>query len=263
MTDHQPTAGSDHLDGYAEAMEAAGTPLLGYLVLYSVYDGQVTHADLAQWFSDLGLPPTHLPAPLRDVDAYERVTGASGVRVSYNLDDPAAGRPRGRRRAASARIAEVMPRHVRRDGGGIVRHIVREVRDEGTTRLSYDPYMGEVVFVRATTMGAAEGAGAMSVAPADDAIAALPEAERTQVREMFARIQDEYDRHRLYLKADRLRAVVRNYIESLSAIRVRPSGGVYFVHADRAGELPALRELVSRFGDGSTSPAFPFPTFPR
>jgi hypothetical protein len=42
--------------------------------------------------------------------------------------------------------------------------------------------------------------------------------------------------------------VLRTYIEDLNAIRVRPTGGVYFVHRRHAGTLAALRELVRRFG---------------
>jgi hypothetical protein len=36
-------------------------PLLGHLVLYSIFDGRVTRDDLARWFTELGLNPAFLP----------------------------------------------------------------------------------------------------------------------------------------------------------------------------------------------------------
>jgi len=68
---------------------------------------------------------------------------------------------------------------------------------------------------------------------------------------MLAEIRAAYRRNCAYLTADRLRAVIRGYIEGLNAIRVRPAGGVYFVHRTHAGTRAAQRELDGRFGAGS------------
>jgi hypothetical protein len=74
------------LTGYLEAMEAENAPVLGYLVLYSVFDGQVTRNDLERWFGELGLDPGFVPPPIRAVDAFEKVTGPAGIRATYPLD---------------------------------------------------------------------------------------------------------------------------------------------------------------------------------
>jgi len=99
----------------------------------------------------------------------------------------------------------------------------------------------------------------MQVTPNPAAIGQLPAAEQEQVRAMLGAIGDSYTRHCTYLTADRLRTVVRAYVEGLHAIRVRPTGGVYFVGRRHAGTLAALRELVSRFGGGSHLARIPLP----
>lgn len=52
---------------------------------------------------------------------------------------------------------------------------------------------------------------------------------------------------------------MRDYIESFAPIRVRPSGGVYFIGAQHAATLAALRKLVVRFGNGSNLARVPLP----
>jgi hypothetical protein len=155
----QPNASATGLAGYLESMDADGTPLLGYMVLYSVFDSEVTPAQLQLWFTELGLDAAFLPGPICAVDAFEKVTGPSGIRHSYPLDDPA-GSTRRRRNPqdGKGREATLMIRHVRRDKDQIVRHLVREVRDEASIRLSYDVRLAELTFRRdqahATTLTA-------------------------------------------------------------------------------------------------------------
>lgn len=248
------------LAGYLQAMDADGAPVLGYLVLYSVFDGQVTRDDLNRWFGELGLDPAFVPPPIRAVDAFEKVTGPAGIRVTYPLNDADSGQARRRRRRdASERMATLMIRHVRRDRDQIVRHLVREVRDEAATRLSYDTRLAECIFHRDSTPTAAHGAGALHLTPDHAAIHALPPGEQEQVRAMLADLKAAYQRHRTYLGSDRLRGVVRTYIETLNAIRVRPTGGVYFIHRRHATTLAALRELAGRFGSGSHLARVPLP----
>ncbi len=250
--------GASLFDAYTSAAESG--PALGYLVLYSVFDGQVTREDLEQWFVDLGLDVGLVPPPLRAVDAFERVTGPDGSRVSYLLDDPAADtRYRPRRRASAGRMATLMVRHVRRDARQIVRYIVREVRDENKTRLSYDTRLGQCVFVRDTSGGDEAGAGEMEVFPDKAAIAALPPAEQSRVTSLLFDIHDQYRRRTQYLSGDKLRGLLRTYIEGLDGLKVRPTGGVYFVPRQHADVLAGLRELVSRFGEGSHLVRVPLP----
>ncbi|NUR59410.1 MAG: hypothetical protein HOV87_12190 [Catenulispora sp.] len=249
-------------------MTGPGAPLLGHLVLYSIFDGEVTRDDLVRWFTELQLDPQFVPAQLRPVDAYERVTGPDGVRVSYPLPlvDPGdviartgrktTGRAPGR--GVVRKQATLMVRPVTRDGGQIVRHIVREVRDEEQTRLSYDTCLGSAIFRRDNDVDEA-GAGELLVEPQTTAIAELPDPEQAVVRHMLTHLQTEYRHRCTYVSGDKLRGVIRTYIESLNAVRVRPTGGVYFVHAQHAHTLTALRELVSRFAAGSHLVRIPLP----
>lgn len=246
------------LTGYLEAMEAGGAPLLGHLVLYSIFDSNVTRDDVEAYFSNLGLDPMWVPPAIRAVDAFEKVTGPAGIRVSYPIDRPEGQRRRRRQGEPLDQVATLMVRHVRRDGKHIVRHLVREVRDERETRLSYDVRLGECVFHRDPGSDDA-GAGSLEVAPDHGAIRALPPAEQRQVQALLAQIKSAYTRHCTYLGADRLRAMLRNYIESLNAVRVRPTGGVYFVHRRHADTLAGLRELVRCLGGGSHLVRVPIP----
>jgi hypothetical protein len=250
------------LDTYAAALAGGDAPLLGHLVLYSVFDGAVTRDDLVRWFAELGLDPDLLPPPLRPVDAYERITGPDGVRYSYPLDDPTAtgrdGRRKRRKPSELGRSAVLMVRPVRRDSDRIVRHIVREVRDEQRTKLRYDTRLGAVTFHRDHAT-AADGAGTLQVEPDHQAIAKLPEAEQATVHEMIESLKTSYQRRCTYLTGDKLRALVRRYVEDLNAIKVRPTGGVYFVHRQYSPALAALRELVGRFGTGSHLVRVPLP----
>jgi hypothetical protein len=258
-THREPVHGDsaqDGLAGYLETMEADDAPLLGHLVLYSVFGSRVTPDDMDRWFQELGLDQRFTPPPIRAVDAFEKVTGPAGIRATYPLGS---GPARRRRQDGHSRSATLMIRPVRRDADQIVRHLVREVRDEAATRLSYDVRLAECVFLRDRGQTSENGAGSLQVTPDAGAIGSLPAAEQQKVSALLADLQDAYQQHCAYLTADRLRTVVRTYVESLNAIRVRPTGGVYFVHRCHADVLTALRELVRRFGKGSHLARVPLP----
>ena len=76
---------------------------------------------------------------------------------------------------------------------------------------------------------------------------------------MLTAIESRYRHRCTYLTSDRLRSVIRQYVEHLSAIKVRPTGGVYFVHRQHAAALGGLRDLVSRFGSESSFVRVPLP----
>ncbi|MER7688655.1 DUF6744 family protein [Streptomyces sp. NPDC097610] len=261
-TGPQLRTGDAVFDSYAESM-SSGAPLLGHLVLYSIFEGRVTRDDLSTWFRELDLDEDLLPPPLRQADVFERVTGQDGVRVTYPLDDPAAtgpaSRTKRRRRKELEPSATLMVRHVRRDGDQIVRHVVREVRDEKQATLKYDSNLAVCTFHRDHAEGSAEGAGDLTIEPNHTGIAKLPKAEQTTVLEMLAAVERRYRHGCTYLTSDKLRSVIRQYVEHLSAIKVRPTGGVYFVHRQHAEVLGWLRDLVGRFGPESSFIRVPLP----
>lgn len=257
--DQQP---AEELAVYLDALDGADAPLLGHMVLYSVIETRVTPDQLANWFRELALDAAYLPAPLRAVDAFEKVTGPAGVKHTYPLDDlhaAGAGKRRRRKQDGKGREATLMIRHVRRDNDQIVRHLVREVRDEASVKLSYDVRLGECVFRRDQNPAAEHGAGALIVTPDHAAIKQLPTGEQDKVGEVLAEIRTAYQHNCAFYTSDRLRAVIRAYVEGLNAIRIRPTGGVYFVHREHAATLTALRELVGRFSGRSRLSRVPIP----
>jgi hypothetical protein len=235
---------------YVGALEEAGAPLLGHLVFYSVFSGEVTPALCRQWFRELGLDLARCPEASRPCDVFERVTGPAGVRRKYSLGERQTRKQR-RALGSKQREAVLMIRHVGRRDGAIARRLVREVRDEERVALDYEAGLALIEFSPDGSPGSDPGAGALRIAPNRDAIAALPQAEQAKVQGALAEVRDSFERGRLYLSGDKLRAVVRDYIESFSPIIMRPTGGVYFVAAQHAQTLGALRELVGRFGHGS------------
>ncbi|MEU9887982.1 DUF6744 family protein [Sphaerisporangium sp. NPDC051011] len=242
------------LSAFTTAMETSDAPALGHLVLYSVYESRVTRPDLERWFLQLGLDGKFLPAPIREDDAFQRVTGPSGVRSKYKLTSDPSGKP-----TPGEKVTEVtlMIRHVSQDNLRFVRHLVREVRDEGASRLSYDTRMAEVVFWRDPTESGRPGCGVLQVHPDHSAINALSEGEQVKVRDTLNAIEETFRQQCQFYSSDRLRSVVRAYVESLNALRVRASGGVYFVHRAHAAPLKALRGLVKMFGAGSNLTRIP------
>lgn len=265
----QPSAGESAgtgdvvFDAYTATMDTNDAPLLGHMVLYSVFEGHVTRDDLVAAFRELGLDEDLLPPPVREVDAFERVTGPNGVRVTYPLDDPRATGPasrHGRRRGRQpVDAATLMVRPVRRDGELIVRHVVREIRDEKASSLKYDTQLATCTFHRASSEGSPEGAGTLDIRPNNTAIARLPEAEQETVREMLDAVGAAFRRRCTYLTSDKLRGVLRRYVESLDGTKIRPTGGVYFVNRRHSETLGKLRDLVKRFGQGSNFVRVPLP----
>jgi hypothetical protein len=245
------------IDAYTTALDASQTPLLGYVVVYSIYDRRIKREELERWFDELALDPAFLPPPIRPVDAFEKVTGPTGVRASYSLD-PAAD-PK-RRPAGKIQEATLMVRHVRRDEQRIIRHLIREVRDETKTSLNYDSRLADCVFLRGAGQTAeAGGGGTLEITPIHAAISELPSPERANVHSLLQKISDSYARHCVYLTGDRVRSLIRAYVENLNAIKVRPTGGVYFVHHIHADTLARLRELTDRMGAGSYLARIPIP----
>jgi hypothetical protein len=252
----EQAASGDAFGQYVTAMEAV--PLLGYVVWYSVFDGNVMPHTLAAWFTELGLDPALLPRPLRADGAFEVATSntATSYPVPGRTAASAAPGRRPRRDAPADKTVTLMVRRVRRDAQAILCQLVREVRDAGASTLRYKTELAEVTFVRDQQKGAAPGAGTLQVTPHPDAI---PPREQEQVMALLGDLSAEFDRRRRYLTGDQIRAMLRAYVESLNAIRVRPTGGVYFVHEHNHGTLAALRMLLTRFGAGSNLVCVPLP----
>ncbi|MGN2642515.1 DUF6744 family protein [Nocardia takedensis] len=254
------TTAAPGLEAYTAQLTGSDAAVLGFVVLYSVFGGEVTPDQVKAWFLELRLDQSLLPDQLRPVDAFEKVTGPDGLRVSYSLADPSAVRQRGeytRRKAGEFdQVATLMVRPVRVDGQQMVRHLVREVRDEGAKALKYDSRLAEVIFHKD---GSTPGGGRLQVVPDNAEIGALPVAEQERIRESLAELSRMFQWHCTYLGPDRLRGIVRRYIEMLKGIPVRKGGGVYFVTADHTRVLAALTTFIGRVGEKSHFVQIPLP----
>lgn len=195
---------------------------------------RITHDQLEKWFDELDLDPDYLPPRIKAVDAFRRSTTES--QREYPVD-PKTGV-----------MATLMVREVTYDNEQVVRHVVKEVRDPRGQKLDYQPHMATLKFVRGgrTAKGKRPGGEAFKHA----ILQGVTGQDRKQVEDLIENAVERYKDLSTNLHADAIRAVIRNYLTSLNAISVKPSGGVYFVHMSRQKTVDALQELVQRIGQG-------------
>lgn len=204
--------------------------VIGSIVWYTISKAKVTYPDLVEWFDELGLDSSFLPNDIKPVDAYRAATG-SRVRFHYDLDD--------------GNSVELLVREVDSTSDMVVRHIMRELRDPGKRRLSYEK-VGEAIFYRPQKsqqhkVRFSVGGGAVDTA------------ERAKIETFVQGVEQRYHELAEFLQSQALRAVIRNYLVFLNALPVKQSGGVYFVSRTRQDILNSLQELVSRFDSGGDS----------
>jgi hypothetical protein len=217
-----------------------GDALLGHLAIYNITGvDPVGEAELRGWFDELELNRRHLPGPPRQLDAFERAT--STAKTSYPV-----GGTRRRDHGKHGQTVTLMMRNVARDETHIVRHLVRELADHDNEELSYEVCLAEAQFVRSTGLALPDGSGDMTLTPYETEIDRLPPGERSIVTDLLHQIETDYQSRSQHVSADRLRKMLRDYIEDdLNAVRIH--SGVYFVHRQHAATLAALRTLAARF----------------
>jgi hypothetical protein len=240
---HSPdlTTTDPALSGYLHGLTSEDGPgLLGHLAIYTVADvDPVTQDALRNWFDELELDDRHLPGPPRADAAFEKATSAAKARYPLGTRTRAHGR--------SGQTVSLMMRNIVRDETRIVRHLVRELADHDHEELSYEVRLATATFTRLGGPSVADGDGTMTLTLEQDELDALGETESTAVADLIAAVQADYDNRLRHVGADRLRGMLRDYIEGpLGAVRVHP--GVYFVHHRHTATLARLRTLAARFG---------------
>lgn len=195
---------------------------------------RVTHDQLEKWFDELDLDPSFLPPKIKAVDAFRKAT--SEAQREYEVD-PQTGV-----------CATLMIREVMYDAEQVVRHVVKEMRDPRGQKLEYEPHIATLKFLRGgrTAKGKRPGGEAFKHA----IMRSVDQQDRDEAEKLIEHAVDKYKDLSSNLHADAIRAVIRNYLGSLNAIAVKPSGGVYFVHMSRQKTVDALQELVRRIGQG-------------
>jgi len=222
----------EYIDSISELPEEI---LLGRIVMFTITDEPILYSDVEQWFNDLNLNPTHLPAQNRPVDAFKKAT----TFVDGDEYDIFPGN------SASTK-GILLTRPVTTDNEMVVRFIVREVRDTKRRQLGHHKVI-EAVFYKGQKVGGVIQKGSERIRLTkimDD----LEPTEVVEIDKAIDTIQGRYNHYVKYLDAQKIRAMVREYLKYLNAIEIK--GGVYFIHKNRTEELLRLRELVNRCGGG-------------
>jgi hypothetical protein len=222
----------DYIDGINELPEDI---LLGRVVMFTITDEPLLHADVERWFQELNLNPVHLPAPNRAVDAFKKAT-TDVDKLEYDIFPGGSPNMRG----------ILLTRPVTTDNEMVVRFIVREVRDAKRRKLGHDKAI-EAVFYKGQKVGGTvqKGSERIRLTRINEA---LEPTELAEVDKAIQTIQDRYSHYYKYLDGQKVRAMIRDYLKYLNAIEIK--GGVYFIHKNRTEELLRLRELVNRCGGG-------------
>lgn len=233
--------GHRDVDAMTAAIDAGEVPLLGHLVVFNVRDSKVTPDELQEWFNDLALDTDFLPKPLRQCDAFEKVTGR-GAQVHYTTEEDA------NTQDPDCHITLMVRDVVHERKNLIVRQVVREVRDPGAKKLRYQTSLADLVF-RFIPGHEDHGAGTFETVLDETNVADLTDYERTALEAMLTKLQDGYEDRCVFLSADKVRSMLRSYLKSLNPVKIAGSGGLYFVGGYHAGTLSRLRDLMARFAN--------------
>jgi len=215
---------------FASADQALGhggekVPILGHLIWYSVKESRIKIEDMRRLFAQIGLPADFLPEEPSNINAYKRATTELSEEVEVKLDQN--------------RTAVYMVRLTAKSDEEIVKSIIKEVRDAGDKRLSYEE-IGRVHFDKDT-----EDVRYYDLQPDSQPII-------TQIKQL-------YETYRTYLTGKQIRAMFHEIIQSMSPTLVRPSGAVYFipyVHADMVQKMEVLSKELANFGITDFQSAF-------
>lgn len=195
---------------------------------------RVHQDDLVSWFEELGLDTNYLPPRIKRIDAFRNAT--SQVRREYPCGPEAA------KQYATLRIEEV-----KSDNEQVIRHVVKDVRDERKEQLSRT-HLATVKFIRG-------GRSSIGKRNSGDHVKTMILSrtrgeDHDQVEALIEDFNRRYDDLAVFLHAPALRGVVRGLLLSLNAVAMKTSGGVYFVHKSRWVELDKIQALMWRIGQG-------------
>lgn len=196
---------------------------------------RVTHDQLEQWFEEFDLDKRFLPPRIAKVHAFR--TACSEAVEKYAL--PTEGQ-----------TAELMVREVDFNPDFRIHHVIREVKDRRGKELAYEK-VATLKFHRAPrTSKGKKSTGAEFYKSA--VMHGVSQLDRDHIEALLQRFDARYNDLCTNLQAQAIRGMIRNYVTALNAIAVKPSGGVYFIHASRQNTLDGLQKLVQRIGQGST-----------
>lgn len=208
---------SNVLANYVALMKDKPEENLGLLVLYSVTEVNVAHADLERQLIDAGLGD-HVPRRPADVDVFRRTATEAQRKRRPIPNEP-------------DQYVNVLVRDVTNDDDEVVKRIVCEIVDKGNRRLAYSEVYN-LIFTKATS--------------AVD-IRRIGRTKRPEADEVAMEIATEYKRQVGTVDAACVRTVIGRILDRAEATSMRPGGGAYFVtrdHAETVAGLESLAEVI-------------------
>lgn len=244
------------LSDYVELVRKSGAEVLGSILWFSISGSsdagdegkrfvpvRVTRDQLEKWFDEFGLDKAFIPKPIRKVHAFR--TACTETKRTYKL--PVEGES-----------VELMIREVKFDAEVRVHHIMREHKDSRGERLSYT-HAATLKFYRGSRGTKSQSSEHYKAT----ILRGLSSLDVAQVDAMIHDFDDRYTDLAANLHGQVIRSMLRKYLESLNAIKVRKSGGIYFIHTSKQETVDALAELVAKLGDGCSFFQTPLPDLPN
>lgn len=223
---------STMLNDYTDALRAEPERWLGLVVLYSVADCTVAHADLETYLCSNGLDK-HVPARPGDADVFRR-TCTSAQRKRQPTSDPNV-------------YANVLVRDVANDKDELVKRMVIETVDGKGRRLQYSPAY-DLIFDKRTSLIDVRHLGADRDPVAD---------------EVAMEIAREYDRLRGTVDGACVRTVIARVLDACKATSLRKGGGSYFVARDDAETVAGLERFAACIAEAAEIHTIPLPNDPK
>lgn len=186
-------------------------PLLGHLVWYSISDLRIRRTEVQQLFYQHNMPSYYLPPVISKANAFRRATTKVGQKYKYP------------KHIGDGKHEVILVRNVRSDEYGIVRHAIREVRDENNTRLDYRR-IGTFMFKRDTQDVEIDF--------------------EVSFKEVGQYAEQVYEELVEYYEGKHIRDMVRGIMMDTFPTTVRTSGGVYFISKQYDDLINSLEGFV-------------------
>lgn len=237
-----PVTFGDYLTGAGDLPEDA---FVGSLLWFTITKrARVTPQDVEKRFIAQNLDPRYIPSLIAPANAFRKATGPEAHEHGYTLAD--------------GHEAKALLRQLPSDRESMTRVVVRERIDAAGKALDHLE-VGRVTFYKAAR-GAKAGSERVRFTLHDDR---LQDGERANLEVYLNKVNADYETYKTYLYDQPLRQMVREYVEGLNAVSVRPSGGLYFIHRSRWDEVRRLQALVEGLHDGCTLVLAPLPDLPE
>lgn len=250
------------LDSYAKRL--GGLPaerFVGSILWYYVSAGRsapirVSRENLERWFSELNIDDRFLPPAISGVNAFRRACTES---IPRTWRIPAKTGDKDDDQIADLHVVEIDS-----NDKGVLRHIVRRVRDPRTEQ-SWTATIATLRFHRGPRQpvgGRRRSAEVVktTVLPAlveldvngqkTGRTVPLSELDELHANAAVADFREKYSDLTEYYTADAVRGIVRDLLTAANAISVKPSGGVYFIHQIKQETVEQLEGLIGRIGQG-------------